>query len=426
MSTKKRLVTNFLSLASVQGLNFILPLVTLPYLLQTVGPSKFGLISFAQAFIQYFILFTDYGFNLVATRDISLARDNKQRLSTIFSTVMLIRTLLLLVSFILLVLLVLLVPKFHGDSLIYFITFGMVIGNVLFPIWFFQGIEQMKTISILNVISKGIFTVGIFIFVKDPSEYLLVPIFNTLGSIAIGIIAIYIIMTRYHIRFIKPSIPDIKNQLKEGWHIFVSNVVTSLYTTSNIFILGFFASNTIVGYYSSAEKVVKAVSSVISPLVQTIYPYLSKALQESRERALWILNKMFIIITVGMGLLSLIVGFFAEPLVIIGLGEQYTETIPLLQILAPMPLVLGWANIFGILTMINFDYKKELSRIYIAASLFSVVLMFLLIPSFREYGTAWIAILTETFATLLMIVFLWRKGVHVWTPSKNRKEHANG
>ncbi|MEK3992221.1 flippase [Robertmurraya sp. FSL R5-0851] len=426
MSTKKRLVTNFLSLASVQGLNFILPLVTLPYLLQTVGPSKFGLISFAQAFIQYFILFTDYGFNLVATRDISLARDNKQRLSTIFSTVMLIRTLLLMVSFILLIILVLLVPKFQGDSMIYFITFGMVIGNVLFPIWFFQGIEQMKTISILNVISKGIFTVGIFIFVKDPSEYLLVPILNTLGSIAIGFIAIYIILTRYHIRFIRPSIPDIKNQLKEGWHIFVSNVVTSLYTTSNIFILGFFASNTIVGYYSSAEKVVKAVSSVISPLVQTIYPYLSKALQESRERALWILNKMFIIITFGMGLLSLIVGIFAEPLVIIGLGEEYIETIPLLQILAPMPLVLGWANIFGILTMINFDYKKELSRIYIVASLFSVVLMILLIPPFREYGTAWIAILTETFATLLMIVFLWRKGVHVWAPRKNRKEHANG
>lgn len=426
MSTKKRLVTNFLSLASVQGLNFILPLVTLPYLLQTVGPSKFGLISFAQAFIQYFILFTDYGFNLVATRDISLARDNKQRLSTIFSTVMLIRTLLLMVSFILLIILVLLVPKFQGDRVIYFITFGMVIGNVLFPIWFFQGIEQMKTISILNVISKGIFTVGIFIFVKNPSEYLLVPILNTLGSIAIGFIAIYIILTRYQIRFIRPSIPDIKNQLKEGWHIFVSNVVTSLYTTSNIFILGFFASNTIVGYYSSAEKVVKAVSSVISPLVQTIYPYLSKALQESRERALWILNKMFIIITFGMGLLSLIVGIFAEPLVIIGLGEEYIETIPLLQILAPMPLVLGWANIFGILTMINFDYKKELSRIYIVASLFSVVLMILLIPPFREYGTAWIAILTETFATLLMIGFLWRKGVHVWAPRKNRKEHANG
>ncbi|MGS2778937.1 flippase [Robertmurraya sp. GLU-23] len=426
MSTKKRLVTNFLSLASVQGLNLILPIVTLPYLLQTVGVSKFGLISFAQAFIQYFILFTDYGFNLVATRDISLARDNKQRLSTIFSTVMLIRTLLLIVSFVILVLLVLFVPKFQGDSIVYFITFGMVVGNVLFPVWFFQGIEQMKTISILNVISKSIFTIGIFVFVQNPNEYLLVPILNTLGSIVIGIIAIFIIITRYQIRFTKPSLDDIKNQLKEGWHIFVSNVVTSLYTTSNIFILGFFASNTIVGYYSSAEKVVKAVSSVISPLVQSIYPYLSKALQESRERALWILNKMFIIITVGMGLLSLIVGVFAEPLVILAIGEEYTATIPLLQILSPMPLVLGWANIFGILTMINFDYKKELSRIYIAASLFSVVLMILLIPPFREYGTAWIAILTETFATLLMVIVLWRKGVHVWTPNKIRKEHVNG
>ncbi|WP_066055794.1 flippase [Robertmurraya korlensis] len=423
MSTKKRLISNFLSLASVQGLNFVLPLVTLPYLLQVVGPSKFGLISFAQAFIQYFILFTDYGFNLVATRDISLARDNKNRLSKIFSTVMLIRIALAIVSLIVLIFLVLLVPKFHENSIIYFITFGMVIGNIAFPIWYFQGIEKMKIISILNVISKSIFTIGIFILVQEKADFLIVPILNSLGSITIGIVAIYIIIVKHQIKFIKPSKDDIVHQLKEGWHIFLSNVVTSLYTTSNIFILGFFASNTIVGYYSSAEKVVKAVASAVSPLIQTIYPFLSKALQESRERAILILNKMFIIVTISMGSLSLLVGVFAEQLVVIGLGPEYKPTIPLLQILSPMPLVLGWASIFGILTMINFDYKKQLSRIYIVSSILSIILMILLIPTYKEFGTAWNAIITEVFATLLMAIFLWKKGIHIWMPKLASKSN---
>lgn len=426
MSTKRRLLTNFLSLASVQGLNFILPLVTLPYLGHVLGASKFGLISFAQAFIQYFILFTDYGFNLVATREISIVRDNKQRLSAIFSSVMLIRSLLLFISFIILLICILTVPKFQGDGVIYLITFGMVLGNVLFPVWFFQGIEQMKTISILNVISKLIFTLGIFVFVKDSSQYLLVPIINTLGSVIIGIIALYIILYKYKISFSKPSKLDITHQFKEGWHIFVSNIVTSLYTTSNIFILGFFVSNTIVGYYSFAEKVIKAVSSVISPLVQTVYPYLSKAFEESKEKALWILNRMFVIVTIGMGVLSLAIFLFAEPLFLYFLGEEYIHSIPLLIILSPTPLVLGWANIFGILTMINFDFKKQLSQIYICASIFSVVLMVILIPQFKEFGTAWNALLTESLATLLMAIFLWRKGIKVWSLSKKRKEYQNG
>lgn len=425
MSNKKRLISNFLSLASMQGLNFILPLLTIPYLLQVLGPGKFGLISFAQALIQYFILFTDYGFNLVATKEISLNRDDKKQVSIIFSSVMLVRALLLAVCFLILMVVVLFIPKFQNDSLIYFLTFGMVIGNVLFPVWFFQGIEQMKVISILNIIAKSIFTIGIFVFVKDESHFLYVPILNSLGYITIGLIGLYLVIFRYRVQIIKPNISDIKFQLKEGWDIFVSNIATSLYTTSNIFILGFFASNTVVGYYSSAEKLVKAISSVIAPLIQTVYPFLSKALQESKQQAVTIISKIFMLITLSMGILSLFVGIFAERIVTIALGPEYKAAIPLLQILAGLPLILGWANVFGILTMINFDYKKQLSRIYIFASILSILLMVLLIPSFKEIGTAWNAILTEAFATLLMAVFLWKKGIHVWKWKGNLKGEGN-
>jgi polysaccharide transporter, PST family len=421
MSNKKRLITNFISLASMQGLNFILPLITLPYLLQVLGPGRFGLISFAQALIQYFILFTDYGFNLIATKEISLHRENKKQISVIFSTVMLVRILLLIISLLILIVLVVIIPKFQNNSLIYLLTFGMVIGNVLFPVWFFQGIEEMKVISILNIVSKLIFTIGIFIFVTDKSQFLIVPVLNSLGYITIGLIGLYLVIFRYRVRLIKPSLADIKYQLKEGWDIFVSNLVTSLYTTSNIFILGFFASNTVVGYYSSAEKVVKAISSVVGPLIQTVYPFLSKALHDSKQAALNMINKIFLFITFSMGILSLFVGIFAEKIVNIALGPEYEATIPLLQILAGLPLILGWASVLGILTMINFDYKKQLSRIYIYASILSIILMVLLIPTYKEIGTAWNAILTEAFATLLMALFLWRKGIHVWKLKGNFK-----
>ena len=127
------------------------------------------------------------------------------------------------------------------------------------------------------------------------------------------------------------------------------------------------------------------------------------------------LNRVFLLITVLMGGLSILVGFGAKILVDVALGQEYENIIPLIQILSVLPIVLGWANVFGILTMINFNYKKELSYIYIAASILSIILMIILIPQFLEYGTAINVIVTETFATTLMALFIWKKGLHVWS-----------
>jgi len=155
----KTLVQNFSSLTILQFSNYLFPIITFPYLVRVLGPEKFGLVNFAAAFVAYFNVFTDYGFNLSATKDISINRNNPNKVNEIFSTVLVIKLILSVVSLMVFSLLIFTIPRFSANSEIYFYSFLIVLGAVLFPGWFFQGMEKMKYITVTNVTVKIIWTI---------------------------------------------------------------------------------------------------------------------------------------------------------------------------------------------------------------------------------------------------------------------------
>lgn len=413
MSTKKRLISNFLSLSSVQVANYILPLITVPYLVRVLGPEKFGLIAFSQALIAYFSLLTDYGFNLSATREISIHRENSKKLSEIYFSVMFIKFLLMVLSLMLLCILVFSINKFREEWLLYLLTFGMVLGNVIFPAWFLRGIERMREIAILNILTRIIFTVAVFIFIRSKTDYILLPIINSVGFIVAGLLGLWIIFSRIGIRVKMPLIADIKYQLKDGWHVFISTIAISLYTTSNTVILGLFTNNTIVGYYSAGEKIVKAVQGLIAPLSQTIYPHISKLASESKEAALAFVRKVVRLVGGAMLGVSFLLLLFAQQISNLVLGSKFQESIPVIQILSFLPFIIGLSNIFGIQVMLNFGLKQVFTRILIIASFVNILLALILVLPFQHIGISFSVLITELFVTITMFLVLHRNGLNV-------------
>jgi len=410
---RKRLIENFLSLSVLQIANYILPLITLPYLVRVLGPEKFGLIAFSQAFIGYFMILTDYGFNLSATRDISINRENKEKVSEIFSSVMIIKLALMVISLILMSIIIFSFEKFRQDWIVYYLTFGMVVGQVLFPVWFFQGMEKMKYITFLNILAKVIFTVAIFVFVKEASDYLYVPLLNSLGFIIAGILGLWIVFKDFEVSFKFVGLEELKRQLKEGWYIFLSTVAISLYTISNTFILGLFTNNAIVGYFAAAEKIVKAVQGLLGPVSQTIYPYISKLMNESVELGIKFIRKAtFIIGGISFGL-SLILFIFADSVINILLGPKYYDSVAVLKILAFLPFIIALSNILGIQTMLTLNYKKEFSSILILASIVNIISALIMVPILKHIGISLSVLLSEIFVTISMIHFLNKKGIKI-------------
>ena len=413
MSHKKTLISNFLSLSGVQLASYVLPLINVPYLVRVLGPEKFGLIAFAQAFIGYFLLITDYGFNLTATREISINRNNEQKISEIFSSVMIIKMGLLFLSFLTLCLFVFTIDKFKIEWKVYLASFGVVAGNALFPTWFFQGMEKMKQVALLNILSKAIFTGSIFVFIRTQSDYIYLPLINSAGFVAAGLLSLWMIFRQFGVSLKVPTLGSIKFQLNEGWHIFLSQIAINLYTVSNTFILGLFTNNTIVGYYSAGEKIVRAVLGTLGPLSQTIYPHISKLSSESRESALVFIRKVVKLVVVPSFLVSLVLLIFAPLISDIVLGKQFKESIHVIQILSFLPFLISLSNLFGIQTMLNFGLKKTFTKILATGSFVNIFLGLILVVPLQHIGIAISALASEMCVSVYMFIILEQHNLNV-------------
>jgi len=405
---KKRLIENFFSLSVLQGANYILPLITLPYLVRVLGPEKFGLIAFAQAFIQYFNILTDYGFQLSATREISIHRENKEKISEIFSSVMIIKFALLVLSFIIMTVIVFSFEKFKKDWLIYYLTFGMVIGQVLFPVWFFQGMARMKYITFLNITAKFIFTVCIFVFVRDTADYIYVPLLNSLGFLVAGILAIWIVLKNFEVKFIFPCLSNIKHELKEGGYIFISRASISFYTVSNVFVLGLLTNNTIVGIYSAADRLINAIKSINGIVLQVMFPYVSRLSKKSYSKALRMVSyeiKFFVILGI---ILCLVVYFFAHDIVFLLFSKRFESSELIMQILIFTVPVVTVSAILGQQILLNFGLKKLFTISIVYMSFIHLVMLPIMVYLWKAAGAAIAVLITEMLILIFRLIGLFK------------------
>ena len=407
MTNTKRLLSNYVMLSSVQAAKYILPLLTVPYLVRVLGPAKFGLIAFSQAFIQYFTMLTDYGFSFSATREVSLNRDYMEKVSEIFSSVMLIKTALMLTGFGVVCIIVFSIGIFRSDWPLYLLTYGSVAGNVLFPIWLFQGMEKMKHAATLDIILKTLFTASIFLFIKKADDYIYVPLINSAGGVLVGFVSLWIVFKKLGVRLKTPSRESVVRELREGWMTFLSTIPVSLYTATNTFLLGIFTNNTIVGYYSAGEKIVRAVQfGLLAPLSQTIYPHISRLAEQSREDGLQFIRKMARLIWVPTFFASLGLFIFAPWLGVLVLGGQFKESIPVIRILAFLPFIAGMTTVYAHFFLLGFGHSRLLPRIIITAGVLSLfwIFLFVRVLGLNEAGASMNVLVTE--GTVLVLSFL--------------------
>ncbi len=403
---KSRVGRNILSLYVIQFANYILPLITLPYLVRVLGPEKFGVVAFVQSLIAYFVLIVNYGFNWTATRKISLLTGDIKEVSRIASNVWLAKILLCMMSIMILSILVGIVPRLSEVSELVFILYGIVIGNILFPVWLYQGLERMVSFSLINLSVRVISTIGIFALIHDPTDYIIYAGLLSLQWLGAGFIAVCFAYTILELQFIFPSWIGAREELKEGWMLFLSKGAIGIYTVGNAFILGMLTNNSVVGYYIAAEKIVRATQGLLEPINQAIYPRFSKIATISKELTLmWARRVLFVEMGIGF-LISAFLFFSATFITNRILDPAFEPAINIIRILAPLPFIVSISAVFGIQIMLPFKHDKAFTQILISAVFVNIILGLILTSIWDARGMAFAVLCTESIIVVVMWLYL--------------------
>ncbi len=402
------LTENILALFTIRGAEYLLALITLPYLVRVLGPDRFGLISYAQVFCQYFIIVVNYGFDLSGSRSISTSINN-QEMGRTFSSIIFLKFVFIVSISLVYFLLIFNCHYFFVEKQLYAISFLYVIGMALFPVWFFQGIEQMRYITYINIVARLISLLMIFIYVKNPDGYLIAAYAQMGTPLIATLFSLCLLIAKFRYIFMIPRIADLKKAMVDGWYLFIGNAFISFYTSSNVLILGFLTNNTVVGYYSASDKIVKSILGLLSPISTALYPHINKLIVKSQSDAKRFLMKCAKALGTAFGIFSLILFAYTNQIVKIALGTQYSESIEILRILAFLPFIITLSNIMGILTMIPLGMEKQFSHILLSAGVINMILIFPLTVLYSGKGTAISSLFIETFVTLSMYYALRKK-----------------
>ena len=402
---QNKVFSNYISLLFIQGTNLILPLITFPYLVRVLESEKFGLVMIAQSLMKFLIIIVDFGFNISATREVAILKNDKVKLSEFYWSIVLIKIVLLIVAFTMLLGLTVSVDKLKLDPLVYLFSFGLVLGQGIFPTWFFQGIEKMQVITVINVIAKVFFTIAIFFIILNPEDYFYVPILNGIGFIVAGLFG-FIYSLRY-VKFILPKFETIKSNLKNSFSLFISNFAVSFYTSSNTIILGFFIGDSIAGVYASMEKLILAIQSAYTPIYQAFFPNLSTKNNFEIRR---ILEKIKIPIAISGLFISIVIFLGAEIILrFVFEDDLITSYYNVFQILGIIALFSSLNMLFITLFFPSVKRYKTRMNILIFGGIFNVTLALSLVKGFSIYGIAISAVSTEFFLLVLALYFYKQK-----------------
>jgi len=399
---KEKSITNLMVYGIGQGFNLVTPLLVAPYLISVCGEDGFGKISTGLAISFLLIVIIDYGSDITGVKEVAVNRENKQKLEKIVVTTYIAKALLVTMVLAFMSALYITVPYFSKEKDLYLLALPILIGQFINPTWVFQGVENFKWITILNILSKVIYVVGVFCFIKNSNDYIYANLWWGLGMIIANTIAFLYLKNHYQISFKATSFKEVKEYLKDNFSIFTSQAVLSLQMYSPVILVKLFMGDAAAGIYAIVERIVVMFRTYILLFFNYVFPRVCYLLDTNAKKAIrfWKLfnGANFIFIAIAMLLLFVL----SIPVITYFKAESVNEISDLLRLGTVIPLTFALSVPLKQLVL-GWNYNRQYTRITMIMVIVNLTGIIAVMPFYKLQGVLVTFIVTEFVTGLLFL-----------------------
>lgn len=407
------MIANFSALAGGHALGLVVPLLTVPYLARVLRPEGWAPVLVAQALAAWLLLLLDYGFDLSATRAIAQARGNSDGgrtndIATIVWSVQYAKLLLVPIAIVLMLIAYATIPALQDAHrlMLWTVLFGIIRG--LNPLWFFQGLEKMRSAVLTDTAGKVLGAASVFVFVRTPDDGWKVLALQALFA---GIACAWLTIRLFRIAPPTPwSFDTAVAELRRSWPLFVFRASGTLYMQANTIILSLSSTALAVAAYGGAERVVRAAINLLEPMTRLFLPRISFLATSNPRAAAQMIYRCLVILGVGSAAAGAMISLGAPLLVRLLLGDGYDAAVPVLRWLALLLPVVTIATVLGAFWALPHKRDKLVLGATLVAGMTNLALAAILVPRMDAMGMTIAVVSAEAIvATTLALAYVrWR------------------
>ncbi len=383
-----------------QLFNLVTPLIVVPYIVNICGEENFGKTAVGMAIAFFLIVFVDYGSDIVGVREISINRDNHVNTEKIFLTTYAVKFFILIAVLLIATLCFLYIPYFRKEKILFIFSLSVLIGQFINPTWFLQGVENVRWITLLNIISKIIYLAGIFLTIKTVDDYIYINLWWGLGMIIANLIVLILVFKKHNFSLKIIPLVEIKKHLRNDFSMFSSQIFVSLQLYAPVIMISYFGSNLMAGQYKIIEQIIVIFKTYIFLFFNFIFPKVCYEVEHTPNVAMrnWKIYNGLNFLFVLAGMIFFYV-FSYEIVSYFNPTNRYFLS-ELLEVAVFIPLLMAISTPLKQLVL-AFNYKRFYIRLTAIMVIFSLLLIRIVIPIYEVYGVLYSLIFTE----VLIIIF---------------------
>ena len=395
-----------------QLFNLVTPLLVVPYIVSVCGEENFGKTAVGMAIAFFLIVFIDFGSDIIGVREVAINRDNPEVLNKIFTTTYVVKAIILMIVLTVASIIFILFPYFKSEKIMFTLGLSVLIGQFLNPTWFLQGIENVKWITLLNIVSKCIYLLGIFFTIKKESDYIYVNLWWGLGMIVSNFLVFIWIIKKHQFSFLMVNKDEVFKHIRNDFSMFSSQIFVSLQLYAPVVLISYFGNNLMAGQYRIVEQIIVIFKTYIFLFFNYVFPRVCYLIETDFKRGIknWLIynSTNFVFVLFGM----LFFYFYSYEIVSYFNPTNRYVLSNLLEVAVFIPLILAVSIPLKQL-ILALNYKRfyvRLTSIMVILNLFAIVF---LLPKFKVYGVFYSLIATD----LIVIIF------YLYQLKKNKNFH---